>query len=505
MAVKERINPKTGKKEYKVRYYFMKEGKKRDSETGWFNTQAQAEREAKKLKELKEKEDLHKIAERRDKRLVTLYSEFLEELNKDAIATSSNYLKGTYRVGRAVANSYLPKDIQEVKGRDIDSYTFKKWLAAIDNSNLAGSTVRNYRKVLIKFNNWLALNGYYLEDGLEEQIEYGINKAKLKPTIVGNREADGNRAVISILDFMQITYYYYDAGLEIFRNFYYYTMFYVLFFSGMRKEELVGLQWKFIDLREDKRLIYIKNAIAEIEDETEVLERVKKEKYKTKNLTSIRIIPIFDFYYDLLVDYKESYRYELGLSKEEMEECFVFPRIRRNKAYPHMFAKHGRIYEEFIKVQKARNLPKSDIQMLRHSCATFLILPPPNGLGYTETKIKDYFGHADEKMLMKVYAKLNTIQKSDRMKDTFSDIYSPEVDTDKEKEREAKEELIRRIKGDNQKKEKARKLRIFAQIDKVIKDGQQVYYYRPKDKEIIKEYAETQKNGKAQIQFIEEE
>lgn len=28
MAHKERINPKTGKKEYKVRYYFMKEGKK---------------------------------------------------------------------------------------------------------------------------------------------------------------------------------------------------------------------------------------------------------------------------------------------------------------------------------------------------------------------------------------------------------------------------------------------------------------------------------------------
>ena len=282
-------------------------------------------------------------------------------------------------------------------------------------------------------------------------------------------------------------------------------MFYVLFFSGMRKEELVGLQWKFIDLREDKRLIHIKNAIAQIEDEKEALERARKEKYQTKNLSSIRIIPIFDFYYDLLVDYKESYRYEFGLSKEEIEECFVFPRVERGKMNPHIYANPDRIYREFIKVQKARKLPKTDIQMLRHSCATFLILPPPNGLGYTETKVKDYFGHTDEEMLMKVYAKLNTIQKSDRMKDTFSDIYSPNADIDKEKEREAKEELIRRIKGDNQKKEKARKLRIFAQIDKVIKDGQQVYYYRPKDKEIIREYAETQKNGKAQIQFIEEE
>lgn len=36
MAYKTRINPKTGKTEYKVRYYFMADGKKRDSETGWF-------------------------------------------------------------------------------------------------------------------------------------------------------------------------------------------------------------------------------------------------------------------------------------------------------------------------------------------------------------------------------------------------------------------------------------------------------------------------------------
>ena len=53
MASKERINPKTGKKEYKVRYYFMREGKKRDSETGWFDTLEKAEKEAKKQKEIK--------------------------------------------------------------------------------------------------------------------------------------------------------------------------------------------------------------------------------------------------------------------------------------------------------------------------------------------------------------------------------------------------------------------------------------------------------------------
>ena len=51
MAYKTRINPKTGNVEYKVRYYFMREGKKRDSETAWFTNLEKAEKEAKKLKE----------------------------------------------------------------------------------------------------------------------------------------------------------------------------------------------------------------------------------------------------------------------------------------------------------------------------------------------------------------------------------------------------------------------------------------------------------------------
>ena len=55
MAYKERINPRTGKKEYKVRYYFVADGKKRDSETAWFTSLEKAEKEARKQKETKEK------------------------------------------------------------------------------------------------------------------------------------------------------------------------------------------------------------------------------------------------------------------------------------------------------------------------------------------------------------------------------------------------------------------------------------------------------------------
>lgn len=144
--------------------------------------------------------------------------------------------------------------------------------------------------------------------------------------------------------------------------------------------------------------------------------------------------------------------------------------------------------------------------MFRHSCAYFLILPPPNGLGYTEEKVKDYFGHTDTKMLQSVYARLNTVQKANRMRDTFSDIFTPIDTDDKTKEERAKQELIQRIRGDNKKAEIARMLRIFAQIDKLIKDGRKEYYYMPKDKSIIDKYKEKKEKEHKEvlINFIEE-
>ena len=45
MAVSTRVN-KNGKTEYKARYYFFKDGKKRDSETGWFSSEKEALNEA---------------------------------------------------------------------------------------------------------------------------------------------------------------------------------------------------------------------------------------------------------------------------------------------------------------------------------------------------------------------------------------------------------------------------------------------------------------------------
>lgn len=230
------------------------------------------------------------------------------------------------------------------------------------------------------------------------------------------------------------------------------------------------------------------------------LERSSKGQYRTKNQTSIRTIPIFDFYYELLKDYKESYRYYYNLTKEEVENCFVFPNISLND--PHKFMVNDKTLKELKKVLQKLDIEETDLQMFRHSCAMFLILPPPEGLGFTEERVMDYFGHQDTKMLKSIYARLNEKQKADRMRKTFSDIYSPTNTDDKTEEEKRKQELINRLKGGNaEAQKKARTYRIYNQIDKALSEGKEVYYYNTKDKVIIEQYI---KEKGYIIEFVEE-
>lgn len=500
MATKERINPKTGKKEYKVRYYFMREGKKRDSETAWFSTLAAAEKEAKALKEAKEAEDRNKITEKRNKKLYDVLGEYIDYLKQESKDSNSNNYAILLKRANAIYKNHFPNELMTIRINELEAFHFKRWISAINNKELGGITVKGYKSLISLFNVWMSHNDYYLQEDFEDLIDLTLRRTKIKSRQEGNRELKGERNFISILDFKKITYYYYKQGIEEFRNFYYYTMFYILYFGGLRVEELAGLQWKFIDLRESRKTIAIKNAISETEDKQKALNRVKKGTYRTKNRTSVRILPIFDFYYDLLCDYKESYRYEFNLTKEEVEEGFVFPNI--NMMNPNMYLDSQTALKELKKICKAVDIDNTDLQMFRHSCAYFLILPPPEGLGYSEEKVKDYFGHTDTTMLTSIYARLNTLQKADRLRDTFKDIYTASTEDEKTKEEEAKLELIRRIRGDNEKAEIARQRRIFAQIDRLISIGRTEYYYRAKDRKIIEQY--EQEKGKDRIKFIEE-
>lgn len=496
MAYRERINPKNGNKEYKVRYYFMADGKKRDSETAWFDSLEKAQKEAKKMKEDKERADRNKRLERRDKLLLTAFEEFTECLKEKSSKKELSTDVKNYKLANSIRRHHMPDVIQNTKIKDVDTITFKVWHSAINKKeSIGGAYMRQCRHLLMKFNNWLSENNYYNDEYIEENIKNALSNSKLKSINYRNKEDNGERHILTTLDIEKLTNYYYQNGIEEFSNFYYYTLFYTFFFSGVRVEELAALQWKFIDLRENQRIISIKNAIPEQEGRDHARERVKNENYKTKNAHSVRMIPIFDYYYGLLIDYKESYKYEYNLSNKELEECFVFPNLHN----PHNYLSADIVRKELNSACKELGIKKTDLQMFRHSTATFLILPPPDGLGYTEEKVKDYFGHVDTSMLNRVYAKLSMLQKTERMRMTFSDIYKPK-ESAVDIEKEMKMKLLARISGDNEEAKKVRKDRVYRQINKAIDDNRNEYFYNTRDKEFIEDY--IKEHGEDEINFI---
>ena len=92
-------------------------------------------------------------------------------------------------------------------------------------------------------------------------------------------------------------------------------------------------------------------------------------------------------------------------------------------------------------------------------------------------------------------------EEADRMRRTFSDIYSPLDTNDRTEEEKKKQELIDRFKGNNiEAQQYARKQRIHSQIRKAMLEGRTKYYYNFKDKNIIESY--IKENGNL-MEFIE--
>lgn len=275
----------------------------------------------------------------------------------------------------------------------------------------------------------------------------------------------------------------------------------MLFFSGIRPEELTGLQWKNIKLDKSEKIICVYNSISQMEDYNYAMERTSKGITKVKTKTSKREIPIFDIYYQVLVDYKESYKYYYKLKDENIDECYVFPNV--SKSNPHECLRTNTILHELKFVIDKEGIPNTDLQMFRHSCATYMILPKPKGLGYSEEQVINYFGHQDTSMLRKIYATISFTEKREQMQRLFE---GREYTVEKSEELTEKEkQLLRmqeRMHGDNLREQnKARKYRIYAQIDYVIEHGQTEYYYKKEDEEIIKNYIEEYNPN---INFIEE-
>lgn len=495
MTLKTRLNKNTNKTQYKCRYYFKSyDGVRHDSETGWFDSKKEAEEEAKRLKNQKESEDWERHGNNGEKLLSTVFDDFtkyLSEENKKAATTS---FKSYFYTASAIKNHYIPENIAKRKIKNITPTTFYNWLDYINKQeNIGGKYVRSCKLILNKFSEYLQTNDYYENIMQNVNNKSALKQVNLKSIEVHNKERDKKRFWINIEQLHRLTSYYRNS-LGTFKNFYWYSFFYVLFFSGMRVEEIVALKWKCVDFNDGS--ITIDDSITRMEESEKVYKRLNDGIKKTKNDDSVRTIPILNIYYTLLIDYCNSYKYQYNISIDEMQDCFVFPNLASKS--PKEYQKHDNIANELQKVIKAQKLPKTDAQMFRHSCAYFLIEKPPKGLGFDRSNVYLYFGHSNENMLREIYGRFNKKQKTETLFANFGEIASFHKKSDEERQRdEIIKKLTERVMNGNEKESyNARKDRIFAQIQFIIQNTDRTtYYYSLSDKPIIDEYIKTYPYG----------
>lgn len=495
-----RINPKTGKKEYKCRYrYLGSDGKRHQSETRWCDSADEALRVKKEDLRMHEEQLKQREAKKAASLKGTLrnaFELFVGELKEEADA--SNYQEqitgkmSLHRDANTLCLHYIPDEIACIKLSKMSTSDLARWVTLLNrekkavkdtDSVLSGTTVRKYRGIILRFNNWLDLNGYYHEPDFAVVSELKISRVKVKKKSVGARN---NRNYPTFDEFKKITDYYKSQNLGIFKNMYWYTFYTVLFYSGMRVSEIIGLRWKNIDFEAEGGLgvINIRNAIDSHEKRETVNKRLKNNIEFTKNQQSIRKITIWAAYRQLLKDFKEDSIYEFKYSPSEIDNAFVFTNITaRDPKNRTGFQHHNNLLRETDRLSKILDLPKYDNQMFRHACAYFLILDQK----LAEDDVYRYFGHQDSEMLKQIYAKLSIDQNMQKTNQSLKSLITNNEFVDQTIAADHAARLERLKVGEAQTLHitKTRTTRTYNQILRAIEKHQTIYYYKPEDQTVI--------------------
>ena len=161
---------------------------------------------------------------------------------------------------------------------------------------------------------------------------------------------------------------------------------------GLRRSELLGLQWDSIDF--ERKTMTIRHTVSKV---TEVV-----AKDKTKNASSRRSFPLTaeaDAIFHRAKELEQQNRAAFG--REYQENSYIFKWPDGHPYSPDYISHH------FAKVLKKQGLPHIRFHELRHSCASLLI-----DMGFTLKDVQEWLGHSDIKMTANIYAHLDTARKN---------------------------------------------------------------------------------------------
>ncbi len=161
---------------------------------------------------------------------------------------------------------------------------------------------------------------------------------------------------------------------------------------GLRRSELLGLQWDSIDF--ERKTLMIRHTVAKV---TKVV-----AKDKTKNASSRRTFPLTDEALEIFQAAKcQEQQNRLAFGREYQENPYVF-KWPDGHTYDPDYISH-----RFNDLLKKHNLPHIRFHELRHSCASLLI-----AMGFTPKDIQEWLGHSDIQTTANIYSHLDVGRKS---------------------------------------------------------------------------------------------
>lgn len=161
---------------------------------------------------------------------------------------------------------------------------------------------------------------------------------------------------------------------------------------GLRRSELLGLQWDSIDF--EGRTMTIRHTVSK------VTKAIAKD--KTKNASSRRTFPLTPEVLEIFQSAKwqeEQHRIMFGREYQENNYVFKWP-----DGHPYS---PDYISERFSNLLKKHNLPHIRFHELRHSCASLLL-----DMGWNLKDVQEWLGHNDIKMTANIYSHLDVARKN---------------------------------------------------------------------------------------------
>lgn len=285
----------------------------------------------------------------------TLLPKWLFNVKKNEVKASS------FESYESIYRNYIkPYLIADLPISDLKSLKIQEFYNSLIKEKITPNTVKKAHKLLRQFFNYAEKEGYIIKNPC---INTTLPKKKKEiNNIIGDRKN-------------KFQYFSEDEVKELlilFKNTRYENVIKFALGTGMRKGEILGLQWKDIDF-ENKEIHVIHNLsyIASIDDNgartyTTVLQTPKSE-------NSIRIIPMSNKIYDLLnsLDKNSDYVFSSRGSHFDIKWTEKF----------------------WTKTLKGTNLEGKKFHDLRHTFATMLLL---NGANLIQ--LKELLGHSSVKI-----------------------------------------------------------------------------------------------------------